>query len=311
MSPVPMASEQWARFVLPIMRKEWYQRMTSLSSPSAQFFGVFSSGSSVEYSHGIGGYGLVPEYDSADAEGNPGAIEYDSFNPLYETTFTHKEYALGTSIRRKLWDDGRTGLIQRRARSLGHSFATTLATHASSVFSNAFSASYLGGDGIALCADDHPNRPNDTGTEFDNKGTSALSYAAIISTLNAGKRLKDDRDNPFPVFYDTLLIPIELESTAIEILKAAALPGSADNDANALLASGLRVVVDPYLTDTNNWFMIDSKSSRDNLLWYWRVRPEFALDPSSDYNLVANYRGYMRYSFGWDDWRWVYGHEVA
>ena len=27
-------------------------------------------------------------------------------------------------------------------------------------------------------------------------------------------------------------------------------------------------------------------------------------------NLVAKYRGYMRYSFGWDDARWVYGHSV-
>jgi len=47
------------------------------------------------------------------------------------------------------------------------------------------------------------------------------------------------------------------------------------------------------------------------LLWYWRVRAELGIDPTSDFNLVAKYRGYMRYSFGWDDFRWVYGHEVA
>lgn len=307
----PMRSEQWARFVLPIIRKEWYQKMITVPSPSAQFYGVEGSTSSVEYSQGIGQFGLVPEYGSSAAEGAPEAIQYDAFNPLYETTFTHKEYSLGTAIQRKLWDDGRTGLIQRRARSLGMSFGTTLATHAASVFNNAFSASYLGADGVALCSDSHPNRADDTSTLHDNKTTTALSYASIVSALQAGKRMTDDRGNPFPAYYDTLLIPIELENTAIEILRASALPGTADNDANSLLMSGLRVVVDPYLSDANNYFLIDTRKARDHLLWFWRVRPEFDIDPAGNFNLVAKYRGYMRYSFGWDDWRFVYGAEVA
>jgi len=73
----------------------------------------------------------------------------------------------------------------------------------------------------------------------------------------------------------------------------------------------LKVVVDPYLSDANNWFMIDSVMARQHLLWFNRVLPEIALDPASDFNLVANYRGYMRYSFGWDDARWIFGHAVT
>jgi len=310
--PTPMTSEQWARFVLPIVRKEWYQRMAATPSPVSSLFGIESSSSSVEYSQGIGQFGLVPEYDSADAEGQPAAIAYDSFSPLYEKTFTHKEYAKGMAIKRKLWDDGRTGLIQRRARDFGYSFGTTLATHAASVFNNAFSTSYLGSDAKALCADDHPNRADDTSTTFDNKGTSALSYSAIVSTVQAGKRLTDDRGNPMPAIYNTLVLPIELEATAIEILQAVAKPGAADHDANAArLMTSMNIVVDPYLSDANNWFMVDSLQSREHLLWFWRVRPEFAIDPSGDFNLEARYRGYMRYSYGWDDWRFIYGHEVA
>jgi len=49
--------------------------------------------------------------------------------------------------------------------------------------------------------------------------------------------------------------------------------------------------------------MIDSQQAPMHLLWFWRVNPE--------YNLVAKYRGYMRYSFGWDDPRWIYGHNVT
>jgi phage major head subunit gpT-like protein len=307
----PIISEMWPRFLLPIIRKEWYQRMTSIQSTVLQFFDVQTSRTASEESQGIGDFGLVPEYNSPDALGAPAAIQFDQFNALYPKTFIHKEYAKGVAIERKLVDDDQRGLITRRARGLGTSFGTTLAVHAASVFNNAFSATQLGGDGQPLVADAHPNRPSDTTTTFDNKGTTPLDYAAVVATIQAGKRLKDDRGNPLPVVYRVLLVPTELEAKAYEITNAINKPGTADNDANFLGSQGLITVVDPYLTDSNNWFMIDPNMARDHLIWYWRVRPDLAIDPTSDFNLVAKYRGYMRFSYGFDDWRWIYGHEVA
>lgn len=308
MPAVPtMISEQWARFVLPIVRREWMQQMTGVVSPVQSLFGIETSNAAAEYSQGIGNGGLVPEYNGADDPDNS-QIKYDSFNPLYETTFTHKEYAKGLQIGRKLWDDNQTGLIRRKASALGLEYGQTRATHAASVFNNAFSASYLGADGKALCATDHPTSPTDS-TSISNKGTTALSYAAIKTVLQAGRRMKNDRNIPMPMMYDTLIVPIELQETAAEILQALAKPGTADNDANAL--SNIRVLSDPYLTDTNNWFMVDSAQARLHLLWFDRVQPELSLDPTSDFNLVARYRGYMRYSYGWDDFRFIYGMEVA
>jgi hypothetical protein len=306
-----MISEQWARFVLPVIRKEWFQKMTSVFSPSGQFFRVENSNQSVEYSQGIGDFGLVEEYNSSDAEGNPASIKYDSFSPLYEKTFTHKEYVKGVSIERKLWDDQRLGNIRDRARNLGNSFGTTIATHQSSVFNNAFSSSVLGGDGVALASASHPNRPDDSGTTYSNLGTTALSYNSVVSTVQSGKRLLDDRGNPMPVIYRVLLVPIELEATAYEITNALNKPGVADNDANFVGSQGLITIVDPYLTDANNWFMLDPVMANEHLKWFWRFIPELAIDPASNFNLVARYRGYMRYSFGWDDWRFVFGHNVT
>lgn len=307
---VPMNSKEWPRFVLPIIRSEWTQKMQEVRSPLMPFFGIETSGSSVEYSQGIGAFDVVPEYNSADAEGQPQAIEYDSFNPLYETTFTHKEYAKGVAIERKLWDDDRTGQIKRKAQTLGYAFGTTIATHMSSVLNNAFSASYVGSDSVALCSASHPVNSASSDT-FSNAGTTALSYAAVVSTLIAGHDLDDDRGNPLPIVYDTLYVPTALQATAYEIVNAIGKPGTADNDANFLNSQGLQVVVDPYLSDANNWFMLNKSMANMHLLWFWRVRPEIALDPTSDFNLVAKYRGYMRMSYGWDDPRWIYGHEVT
>lgn len=307
---VPMNSKEWPRFVLPIIRKEWTQKMQEVRSPLMPFFGISTSNSSVEYSQGIGSFDVVPEYNSATAEGQPQAIEYDSFAPLDETTFTHKEYAKGVAIERKLWDDDRSGQIKRKAQSLGYAFGTTIATHMSSVLNNAFSDSYLGADGEPLCETNHGVNSVSSDT-FSNTGTTALSYDAVVSTLIAGHDLNDDRGNPLPIVYDTLYVPTALQATAYEIVNAIGKPGSADNDANFLNSQGLQVVVDPYLSDANNWFMLNRSMAQMHLLWFWRVRPEIALDPSSDYNLVAKYRGYMRYSYGWDDPRFIYGHEVA
>jgi hypothetical protein len=127
--PTPMISEQWPRFVLPIIRREWYQKLAAVPSPVAPLYGVDTSTSSVEYSNGIGDMGLMPEYNSSTAEGAPAAISFGSFNPLYETTFTHKEYAKGIAIERKLWDDAQLGNIKRRAQTLGNSAGNTIATH--------------------------------------------------------------------------------------------------------------------------------------------------------------------------------------
>ena len=305
----PMISEQWPRFVLPIVRKVWDQKLQATMSPFMQLMGMNSSNSSVEYSQGVGSFGLVPEYNGADAEGNPAAIEYDSFSPLYEATFTHKEYAKGVAIARKLWDDDQIGAIKRKAEILGHSFATTRAYYASSVLNNAF-ATVTGYDSVYLCSASHPTNENDS-TAVSNLGTTALSYAAVNTTLAAGAAMQDDRGMPMPIIYNVLYVPVALQSKAYEIVNAISKPGTADNDANALNAIPLRVVVDPYLSDANNWFMIDSAQASMHALWFDRISPELALDPTSDFNLVAKYRGYMRFSFGWDDFRWVYGHNVT
>jgi hypothetical protein len=309
--PTPLISENWPRFVLPIVRREWFQHMTAVPSPVANLFAEETSQQAVEYSVGIGDMGLIPEYNSSTAEGAPAAIQYGGFNPLYETTFTHKEYAKGLAIERKLWDDARLSLIMRRAATLGNAYGATIASFQSGVFNNAFAATVVGGDAVALSASAHPTSPT-VSTAISNYGTTALSYAAINTVQAAGFAMKADDGTPMPQVYDTLLVPGALQATALEVTKGSYVPGQADFTASAIFyGQGLKVIVDPYLTDANNWFMIDSVQAKLHLLWFWRVRPEMSMDPASDFNLVAKYRTYMRCSFGWDDWRWIYGEEVT
>ena len=52
------------------------------------------------------------------------------------------------------------------------------------------------------------------------------------------------------------------------------------------------------------WFLQDG--SRHELNFFWRVKPEFKNEEDFD-TFVAKYRGYMRYSYGFSDWRGMVG----
>lgn len=301
----PLISENFAELLEPGLRAIWYQQMNEIvgTSPMTNFYNVVSSSKATETTLGIGGLSDVPEYK--------GTIEYDSFVQDYAQTFTHVEYAKGFAVDRKLVDDDQYNVINQYARMNAMAFARTREKHAAQPFNYAFATTYhTAPDGKALCATDHHRGKGDT-TAQSNKGTSALTYDAVVATRRLMREYVDDRGELIAVNPDTIVVPAELEETAWTISNTLLKPGTANNDANFVASRGFRVVVWDYLTDANNWFMVDSQLAKMHLWWFNRVDPEFAIDPTGTYNLRAAYRGYMRYSFGFDDYRWIYGHEVA
>ena len=65
-----------------------------------------------------------------------------------------------------------------------------------------------------------------------------------------------------------------------------------------------------HLTSDKDWWMIDSVLAKQFLNWYTRVSPEFKQDVSMN-TLIAAYMVYERYGWGYSDWRFCYGHDVA
>lgn len=297
-------SEQWAELLEPGLREIFEVQRAALAAESRipMLFNVQTSEKAEEHYLGAGGMGDWEEYD--------GVIKYDDFDKLYKTTLTHKEFVKGFTIERKLVDDDLYGFITPKPQQLALSAMRTREVHAASVFNNAFTAGYVGGDAAVLCAASHPVSPTHASDTIGNAGSTVLSYDAVIATRKLMRKFTDDRGNLVPMNPDTVLYPAALADTAETIQKSTEKPGTADNDAN--VASGLvkNWVQWDYLTDDNNWFMIDSQLAGMYLLWLDRVPLEFMLDPAASYLLKANYRGYMRYSYGWSDFRWVYGHSV-
>jgi phage major head subunit gpT-like protein len=296
--------EQWAELLEPGLRTIFDLQTEALAARAVAplLFNVQSSNKMYEHDLGVGGFGDFNEYK--------GAIEYDDNDQGYKTTYTPIQFAKGFKVERLLVETDQYNIINARPMGLALAAARKREKDAAAIFNNAF-ASGMGADDQYLCDGAHPFSPENTTSTQSNAGTSALSRSSIIATRKLMRAFTDDRGELVPMNPDTLLIPPELEDTAYVETRTEKKPGSADNDRNFVSSMGLNVIMWDYLTDSNNWFMIDSMLAKQYLKWFDLVNLEFAMDPTSDFSLEARYRGYMVYSRGWSDWRWVYGHLVS
>jgi len=144
---------------------------------------------------------------------------------------------------------------------------------------------------------------------FDNLTTSSLSAVSVASARIQMRNFRGDVGERISVTPDTLLIPPDLYEIAFEIAESEGKVDSANNNAN--VHKGKYQVIDwEYLTDTNNWFMMDSSMQKESLTWFDRIPLEFAMAEELD-TLVAKWRAYMRYSCAWWDWRFILGGNVS
>ena len=296
--------EQWSYLLDPGLRAIFEIARTALAAESKipLLFNTTTSGKAVEYDLGMGGMRDWPEYE--------GAIQYDEMEQGFRTAYTHVEFVQGFKVERRLVDDDQYNVINKRPKELAMSGMRKREKDAAGVFNDAFAGTSLGGDSKDLCATDHPYSPSNSSTH-GNEGSTAFGYDAIVSTRELMRAYVDDRGELVSVNPNTVLVPPELEEEAYAVVKTMNKVDTADFHANFVASQLTNVIVWDYLTDANNWFLIDSQLSKLYLNWFDRVPMEFAADPTGDYTLEARFRGYMRYSYGWSDWRWVYGHVVT
>jgi len=293
-------SENFGYLLDPGLRKIFVDEYSLPEGQRENLYGIEKSNKAVEYDLGIGGTGDLVEFD--------GTISYDDFKQQYRTSYSHKEWVKGMKIERKLVDDDLYSIINKRPQQLALVAKRTQEKHGSSIFNNAFSTSiFSGGDGLALCDTLH-SRVGTTTTNSNN-GTTALSATAVEATRLLMRQFTDETDNLLVARGDTLLVPPALEEQAWEIVNASGKMDTADNNPN-FNKGKYKIIVWDYLSDSNNWFMIDSKMAKMYLKWFNRIPTEFNKDKDFD-TYISKWSVYTRYSYGFSDWTWIYGQEVA
>jgi phage major head subunit gpT-like protein len=220
----------------------------------------------------------------------------------------HTEIALGYAITRKAIDDN-LYKTQFQPSNLGliESFNQTKEIYGANVIntSTTYNAS-VGGDGKALIATDHPI---DGGTVANRPTTDVeLNEATLLSgMISVRTAFKDQAGLKVFARARKLLVPPQLEPVAIRLTKSELRPGTADNDVNAIISTsgGLPegYMTNDFLTSATAWFLltnIDGLSHMERVKFETDMQVDFVTD-----NLLV--KGYERYSFGYYNFRSIWG----
>ena len=251
---------------------------------------------------------MLSGFGSAPVKNEGAAVEFDDAVEAFTARYTHETIALAFAITEEAIEDNLYDrLAARYTRALARSMANTKQVKAASVLNNAFSAgSFAGGDGVALCATDHPLV---SGGTFSNElATPAdLSETSLEQSLIDIQAFVDERGLKVALQGRKLIIPKELQFTAERILKSPLRVGTADNDINALKNMGMipeGYRINNFLTDSDAFFIMTD--APNGLKHFVRAPLRTAIEGDFDTG-NTRFKARERDSFGFSDPRGIFG----
>jgi hypothetical protein len=250
---------------------------------------------------------MLSGFANAAVKAEGSAVTFDTANEAFTSRYTHETIALAFAITEEAIEDNLYDRIATRyTKALARSMAQTKQIKAANVLNNGFNSSFPGGDGKELFATDHPTQS--AGTLANELSTSAdLSETSLEQAMIDIAAFKDERGFKIAARGLKLIIPSELQFTAERILRSPARVGTADNDLNALSSKGMLpqgYVVNNYLTDTDAFFI--KTDVPNGMKMFNRANLKTAMEGDFDTGNVR-YKARERYSFGFSDWRGMFG----
>ena len=257
---------------------------------------------------GSGGYGELPRYE--------GEINEGSLMRGFKTIITPDEYSRSISVDFKKAVVDKMGECRKVGTKLGDSAAMTVYLHLLRMFSRAFNADYVGGDGVSWANAAHPVASKgssgrkfivdpDAGT-YSNQISSALSVSAITTAQSMSNRYVTPDGLPFLCEMDTLLVSPELEATAKQICgeKAKLYPDQVDH-VNPV--SDLQYIVVGGGADgfsAAQWAICDRRLMKELVNIVYITRPR-VMQSQMDNPLKDMYTAYVDFGTGWGDARQI------
>tara|TARA_R110002020_G_scaffold100606_4_gene237690 strand:- start:668 stop:1585 length:918 start_codon:yes stop_codon:yes gene_type:complete len=257
---------------------------------------------------------LITGFGSAPTKTEGQSVSFDNANESYTARYTHDTVGLAFALTEEAVEDNLySSLGKRYTKALARSMANTKEVKGADVLNNAFSSSFTGGDGVSLINTAHPlagggSAANRATTMADLNETSLEDALIDISTLT------DDRGLTISVQATKLVVPPQLTFVADRILNSDGRTGTADNDINSIKNTGVipqGYTVNHYLSDPDAFFLLTSVTeSGEGLKMFQRTAMETSMEPDFSTGNIR-YKARERYSFGFSDWRGVYGSQGA
>ena len=267
---------------------------------SAEIFSTESSDRAFEEEVMLGGFANA----AVKPEGQ--GVSYDDAQETYTARYTNETIALAFSLTEEAVEDNLYDKLSTRyTKALARSMANTKQVKAANILNRAFNTSYLGGDDKELCATDHPTLSGDQKNELST--AADLNETSLEQALIDIADMKDERGLKIALRGMKMIIPVNLQFVAERLMKSAGRVGTADNDINAIKSMGMvpeGYVVNNFLTDTDAWFI--KTDAPNGMKHFTRAPIRTAMEGDFDTGNVR-YKARERYSFGWSDWRGIFG----
>lgn len=245
-----MNRSQFNKAVVPGL----FSFMTSSFQERAPFWNklvtVKPSRRTYEESAYYAGLGLAPEKPEGEA------ISYDDFIQGPTKRWTHRTYALGVRITEEMIEDSLYPDIPTEmadmTKELGRSMRETIEVLVHDLYNG---TTKTAGDGVVVFSTSHTKLGGGTWSNLLSPAAD-LSTASLRQAITQMETTTDDRSKQQVIRPKFLLVAPDGEWTAREILNSAYDPESANNAINPLQSRNLQLIVDPYLTDTDAFFLI-------------------------------------------------------
>ena len=248
---------------------------------------------------------MLSGFANASVKPEGSSVNYDAAQETYSARYTHETLALAFAITEEAIEDNLYDrLASRYTKALARSMANTKQVKAANVLNNAFGTAN-GGDGKELCATDHPIVAGTVRNELT--VAADLNETSLEQSLIDIAAMTDERGLKIAAQGVKMIVPSALQFTAERLMKSSQRVGTADNDINAVVSKGMvpqGYVVNHYLTDTDAFFI---KTDVPNGLKHF-VRSPMKTAMEGDFTTGnVRYKARERYSFGFSDWRGIFG----
>jgi len=250
---------------------------------------------------------MLSGFGEAAVKPEGSGVQYDDANESFTARYTHETIALAFSITEEAVEDNLYDSIAKRyTKALARSMAQTKQIKAANILNNGFSSG-TGGDSQYLLDTDHPTIAAPSGLANEPSTAADLNETSLEAGLINIGNFKDERGFKIAARGMKLIIPADLQFTAERLTKTNQRVGTADNDINATKSMGMipqGYTVNNFLTDTDAWFI--KTDVPNGLKMFERAAIKTAMEGDFDTGNMR-YKARERYSFGWSDWRGIYG----
>ena len=301
---VPVSSSQFKQIVTPILNEFVDSVFAQRTDEWKQVFKE-KKGIDRTYHQFVVGYGMPALPEIPDGA----AVQYNSFGVAYVVNVVYKVYGGAFALTKVLVEDGdhiRVG--QTGSEHLAQAYIETEETLCANIINRAFNASYTGGDGVALCASNHPSI---VGPAFSN----LLSTPAALSQTSLEQMLIQIRNAYDYTNKRIRLAPLKIVTGPSNVMNAEVLlktvlrAGTANNDVNPVMS--LKMLPEGQanlsrITSTTSWFIQTDAGGSPGLVMMTRRKEEKSLE--GDFSTDSmNYKVTGRYQPAFVEYRSLFG----